>query len=154
MRLLLLGLLACFVLAGCSGHGKSVADPFAHGLPGGRVVTDQMICDPTPTMCTRYVVIAPTGGTSQTALLQAAAAMGQQHLGWRPDRYATGATLNGLAFGTSSPDRGGFVNEATAELGRETGVLGVGASAVAGNKVLQALRDNPGGIAIRIIDNR
>jgi hypothetical protein len=139
---------------GCGGGAPGVADPFRDGVAGGRVAADAVICGPTPSMCTRYVVLAPSGRTTQSALLQIAAAVVQQKLGWAPSKATPVRAWQGLAFDGRGAGDGGFVNEADVELAHSYGDLDAEASAEAGTRLMAAMRANPSGVVVRIMRNR
>ena len=148
---LVAGLLCAAV--GCGGSGSHIADPFRDGVAGGRVAADAVICDPTPSMCTRYVVLAPASGTAQTQLMQAAVAVVQQELGWTPSRTTPVPAWQGLAFDGKSAGDGGFINAARVQLAHSYGDLDAGASAKTGTLVMAAMRANPTGVIVRIMRN-
>src|SRR5436190_19981289 len=136
--------------AGCSST-HHVADPFRQGVTGGRVVADYVICDPTPTSCNRYVVIAPHDAT-RTAVRAAAVAILTQQLRWRASPAPAVPATEGQPFDGTSAETGGYVNTAGAELRLDTGLLDQGASAATGRVILAALRQHPGAVVVRVID--
>jgi hypothetical protein len=99
--------------ASCGGPG--VADGFSRGLPHARILMDRVDCDPTPDTCTRYVILSPSG-TSTNALLAAATQRAEKKLGWTPTlapevvEYDEGHEYNGPG------KTGGFINTADQEL--------------------------------------
>jgi hypothetical protein len=149
----LVAVLLCAAV-GCGGSGSHVADPFRNGVAGGRLAADAVICDPTPSMCTRYVVLVPASGTTQTELMQTAASVIQQELGWTPSRTTPVPAWQGLAFDGKSAGDGGYINSARVQLAHSYGDLDAGASARAGTRIMAAMRANPSGVIVRIMHNR
>ncbi len=144
-------LLAAAPVAACSSH-HHVADPYASGVDGGTVVVDKVICDPTPTTCNRYVVIDPVADTGNAALRRTVTDIAMRRLGWKVSAHPPEPATQGIAFDTSSPDRGGYINSASAELKLDTGLLDQGASAATGQTILDALRQHPDAVVVRIVD--
>jgi hypothetical protein len=144
-------LLAAASAAACSSH-HHVADPYAAGPVGGTVVVDKVICDPTPSTCNRYVVIDPVTGTSAATLTRTVTDIAVKRLGWKESARLPVPASQGIAFDTSSPGRGGYVNSASAELKLDTGLIDQGASAASGQTILDALRQHPDAVVIRIVD--
>jgi len=142
--------LAALLAAGCSST-HHVADPFRHGVAGGTVLADYVICDPTPTTCNRYVVIAPRDVTGTAVRAEAVAVLTRQ-LHWHVSAAPAVPATEGQPFDGTGTDNGGFVNTAEAELRLDTGVLDQGASAATGRLILAALRTHPGAVVVRLID--
>jgi hypothetical protein len=137
-------------VAACGG--QRVADPFASGVTGGKVVANMVICEPTPKICGRYVVIDPLPGTSQADLIATAEAVVRKELGWRRSANAPEPRTQGVAFDGPTAAEGGYVNTAAAELDLDTGDLDTSASASTGRQVLGAMRAHPSAVVVRIIN--
>jgi len=145
-----IGSVITLVAAGCSST-HHVADPFSHGVTGGRVVADYVICDPTPSTCNRYVVIAPDTAAG-TALRARTVATLTQRLRLRASAEPAVPATEGQPFDGTSAQTGAFVNTAEAELRLDAGVLDQGASAATGRLVLAALRGHPDAVVVRVVD--
>ena len=76
-----------------------------------------MSCDPTPDLCTRYVVLRPAG-ISTSALLTVAEDRLRSSLHWRPTRYPQVVEYDmGTGFDGPTPHSpGGTVNTAVQEM--------------------------------------
>lgn len=101
--------------AGCSSAG--LPDPFRSGVPHDAVVIDRVDCDPTPDLCTRYVVLRPVG-ISTNELVGTATDRMQKVLGWKPTRYPEVVEYDeGAGFdGPKKHSPGGMINTVSEEL--------------------------------------
>lgn len=101
--------------AGCSSTG--LPDPFRSGVTHAAVVIDKVDCDPTPDLCTRYVVLRPVGITTDQ-LVGAAADRLHKALRWRPTRHPEMVGPDeGTAFdGPKQHSPGGMINTVSQEL--------------------------------------
>lgn len=142
--------LAALLAVGC-GTGSGVADPFTHGLSGGTVIGHWVICDPTPNLCNRYVVVQPSAGTTQARLAGAAEQVLERRLGWTRSQARSGPAAQSVAFNGQASQDGAYVNTDRNELAQDRGYLDQGASALTGRKVLAALRAHPHAVVIRLI---
>lgn len=154
VKLIALVIVSLCAAVACGGSRGHVADPFRDGVAGGRLAADAVICGPTPSMCTRYVVLVPASGTAQTELMRTAASVVQQELGWTPSRTTPVPAWQGLAFDGKSAGDGGFINAARVQLAHSYGDLDAGASAKTGTLLMAAMRANPSGVIVRIMRNR
>lgn len=137
-------------VAGCGDH--KVANPFASGVTGGKVVANVVICEPTPSTCGRYLVIDPSPGTAQAALIRSVEAVLQHKLGWHKSLDTPVPATQGVAFDGPTASQGAFVNTAGAEVRLDAGDLDTGASATSGRRVLTAMRTHPSAVVVRIVD--
>jgi hypothetical protein len=112
-----LSLVAIVVItaAGCSSGG--LPDPLRSGLPHAAIVIDRVDCDPTPDLCTRYVVLRPVG-ISTNQLIASASRRMHKALGWTPTRYRQVVEYDeGAGFdGPRKHSPGGMINTVTEEL--------------------------------------
>lgn len=101
--------------AGCSSG--DVPDPLRSGLPHAAVVIDRVDCDPTPDLCTRYVVLRPLGVSTNQLLADAGTRM-RRALGWKPTRYPQVMEYDeGTGFdGPRKHSPGGTINTVSAQL--------------------------------------
>jgi hypothetical protein len=153
VKLALLAACASALVVGCSG-GDRVADPFRQGVAGSRATADVVICDPTPSTCTRWVVLAPASGVAASELIQAVAAAAEQQLGWKPSRVPAEPAWQGLPFDGKTSGDGGFINSVRAQLAHASGDLDVGSSRKAGLQIIAAMQATPTGVVVRIMHNR
>ena len=99
--------------AACGGHG--VPDAFSSGVAHAQVLMDRVDCDPSPDICTRYVILAPQG-SSTSSLLSAVTRRATRSLRWVPTR-ATQVVETDEGKGYDGPGKtGGFINTADQEL--------------------------------------
>ena len=153
MKLGLLAVCAVALVVGCSSSAR-IADPFRQGVAASHVAADVVICDPTPSTCTRWVVLAPGTDGAAAELLQAVAEAAQQQLGWKPSRYPAEPAWQGLPFDGKTSGGGGFINSVSAQLPHAYGDLDAGSSRTAGSQVIDAMKANPAGVVVRIMRNR
>jgi hypothetical protein len=114
-----IGILSIVVLAvaatGCSSD--RLPDQFKDGLPQAQVIIDRVDCDPTPDMCTRYVVLRPDG-ISTDELVAVAEDHARSTMHWRPTRYPQVIEYD-MGTGFDGPKRnspGGTINTTAREL--------------------------------------
>jgi hypothetical protein len=114
-RTLLVSAVLALAATGCSSGG--LPDPFKDGLSHARVVIDRVDCDPTPDLCTRYLVLRPVG-ISTTALISAAEDRARSSMHWRPTRYPEVVEYDmGIGFdGPKKHSPAGMINTAVQEL--------------------------------------
>ena len=139
--------------AGCSSSSSGLPDPFRSGVPHAAVVIDRVDCDPTPDLCTRYVVLRPVG-ISTNELVTAATCRMHTALRWMPTRYPQVVALDeGAGFdGPKTHSPGGMINTVSQEL-RYWSRVGYTTGSPAPTNLLdvaRAMRATAGGVIVTI----
>src|SRR5690349_5086734 len=113
----LVPVIAALAMAGTGCSSGGLPNPFAQAMPHAHVVVDKVDCDPTPDLCTRYVVLRPES-ISTPGLMTLAEARMRTALHWRPTRYPEVIEYDmGAGFdGPKKHSPGGTINTVTDEL--------------------------------------